>query len=531
MIGRVDQAIAGSPPSTKSTRLFRVVTSNPQLRSELVSAAKGGESWTDPGFMSTSTSRDSAEEFDVSDSVRLDIFAPAGTQMADMKGVDGYNQHEQLLPRGTTLQLSEPTQEGGLTVIRARVVPTGAAPATGPTKAPAGDRIYKHPLGATITVHSDGSMDARGTDGKPKKTSATPEKLAAGHGRWKEVSNGGAKESHLADTGGPGSKPAKQGGQVKAPALAEVPATEAGAAKTLVVSPKAEPEIKSDPPPAATKFRVPMRFESAPLEDVPKYIADPNYFFQQKVDGIRGQLVIEPGKKPWFRSSNGGTLVSDTAAKVVNPMLKKLGELPSDGPSYTIDGEMLDGKWYVFDMTVDGHEKVPWEERMAIAQEWVNQVQFSGIGQVEALPTARTAKEKQALWDAVNASGGEGVMMKRRDAKYQYGGKTGEILKGKITATADAVVMERNRGGKANAVLGVYKNGKLTEIGSVPTDGKEKDGPIKVGDVLEVEYLWAHPTTGKISQGRIKKKRPDKDPLTATADQLRFVNKQVLGPQ
>lgn len=50
-----------------------------------------------------------------------------------------------------------------------------------------GTRYYRHPQGATITVYPDGTMDARRADGKKKQTSATPEALADGHGRWVEV--------------------------------------------------------------------------------------------------------------------------------------------------------------------------------------------------------------------------------------------------------------------------------------------------------------------------------------------------------
>ena len=48
-----------------------------------------------------------------------------------------------------------------------------------------GALVYEHPQGAKIYVNTDGSMEAYGANGKKKNTSATPEKLAAGHGQWK----------------------------------------------------------------------------------------------------------------------------------------------------------------------------------------------------------------------------------------------------------------------------------------------------------------------------------------------------------
>lgn len=50
-----------------------------------------------------------------------------------------------------------------------------------------GNRYYRHPQGSTITVYPDGGMYVRNAAGRYKRTSATPESLAAGHGRWQEV--------------------------------------------------------------------------------------------------------------------------------------------------------------------------------------------------------------------------------------------------------------------------------------------------------------------------------------------------------
>lgn len=120
--------------------------------------------------------------------------------------------------------------------------------------------------------------------------------------------------------------------------------------------------------------------------------------------------------------------------------------------------------------------------------------------------------------------------MKRRDAGYQGGRRVDHTLKAKVTATADVVVLERNRDGKDNAVFGMLVNGKMTEIGTVSTGGKDKAlGQIQVGDVVELEYLWASATSNQLTQPRIVRKRPDKTANDATdVTQLRFVDKAVL---
>lgn len=374
---------------------------------------------------------------------------------------------------------------------------------------PAGARVFTHPQGKTVYVLPDGSLAVYKPDGKRGTTSATAAKLLAGYGGWSELG---------ADTGTP------------LTATPTPPAPKAAAAAPpLVAAPKAALDVSAGTPaPAGSLPVTPMDFNEAPLADVPRYIADDDYVFQQKVDGIRGVLVIEPGKAPWFASKKGDRLQSSTAAKTTDPMLAKLPATPANAPAYRVEGEILDGKFHVFDMVIVGQEHTDYETRSTMANAWVDAVKDS-LPQVQALPTARTAAEKQALWDKVLASGAEGVMMKRRDAGYSGGQRVSHTLKAKITATADVVVLERNRGGKDNAVFGMLQNGHVVEIGTVSTGGKDKAlGQIQIGDVLELEYLWASPG-GTLTQPRIVRKRKDKTANDATSiDQLRFVDKTVL---
>ena len=58
---------------------------------------------------------------------------------------------------------------------------------TATDEAPRVVAIYEHPQGKTITVYDDNTMECRNAEGKKRPTSATPDKLAAGHGAWKRV--------------------------------------------------------------------------------------------------------------------------------------------------------------------------------------------------------------------------------------------------------------------------------------------------------------------------------------------------------
>ena len=405
-------------------------------------------------------------------------------------------------PAPSTSPMSSPAGNGS---------PVPQVPANLPTP-PAGARVFSHPQGKHIYLLPDGSLVVYKPDGKRGTSSATAAKLLAGYGGWSEL--GANTGTAMSATPTPPAAPKKS----------------SGPSPTVVAAPTAPLDVSAGAPaPSGSMPVAPMDFNEMPLADVPKYIADDDYVAQQKVDGIRGVLVIEPGKQPWFASKKGDRLVSSTAARTTTPMLAKLPATPAGSPAYRVEGEILNGKFHVFDMVVVGQESTDYETRQTMAQAWVDAVS-PALPQVQALPVARTAAEKQALWDAVLASGAEGLMFKRRDAGYNGGARVSHTLKAKITATADVVVLERNRGGKDNAVFGMLQGGKVVEIGTVSTGGKDKAlGQIQVGEVLEVEYLWATAGTNVLTQPRIVRKRKDKTPNDATdVSQLRFVDKTVL---
>lgn len=107
---------------------------------------------------------------DVAAAGTLDVWAEAQIDSGNVFGeVDGIEEDELELPAATLSPEPELEDDFG------DLFPDPKPGAT----------VYEHPQGAKIYVNPDGSMEAYGANGKPKKTSATPEKLAAGHGQWK----------------------------------------------------------------------------------------------------------------------------------------------------------------------------------------------------------------------------------------------------------------------------------------------------------------------------------------------------------
>ena len=336
---------------------------------------------------------------------------------------------------------------------------------------------YKHPQGKTVHVHDDGTMEVIGKNGKPAKTSATPEKLAAGYGGWVLV----------------------EGTDAPAPAMPETG-------------------------PVRFVLRRPMKFQQATEATLLAAVTDDRWWFQQKVDGVRAQLVIE-GDRVWARSSTGDPLKSTVAGPVARKVIDRI--TPDGGDTLVLDGEILGGQWWMFDMLVHDttHNPTPYWRRLPRLISYLLEVGDSTP--MRLLPTATTTEDKQALVERVIKEGAEGVLLKRMDGTYTSDMRVDHSLKFKVTHTVDCVVTARNGGDHMNATLGLYESAQSVlpvTVGNASMIGKPD---AKVGDVVEIRYLYAG-ANGRLVQPTVLRKRTDKSPPDCLTDQLVFVNKAVL---
>lgn len=339
-------------------------------------------------------------------------------------------------------------------------------------------RQWVHPRGSTIDEYDNGTIVKRRPNGQVVATSATAEKLAAGHGGWTLV-----------------------------PADGPAPVLTAPAGRT------------------AESGRVlrPMRFMQADVLDLEKFVHDDRWVLQQKVDGIRAQLVMDADLGAWFRSSSGQPLVNSTAAPTVASIL---GALPTDAlhAGHCVDGEILNGTFYAFDLARCGPDSRPLTERLDDLARWVDGVADRSLN-LKLLPTARTTLAKQQLVLAVYERGGEGWIAKSLTGGYDWGERVEHSLKVKLTRTLDAVVLDRNRGDKQSMTLGLYDaDGQLIEVGSASAIGKPDAA---VGQVVEVKYLYVG-SEGRLVQPTVLQRRDDKPAASCRTDQLHFVNKDVI---
>lgn len=264
----------------------------------------------------------------------------------------------------------------------------------------------------------------------------------------------------------------------------------------------------------------PMLAENADHRRIEKMILDDEWFMEQKLDGVRLLIHVNDGKVVgWKRSGNVGDVPLNAQAWFATFK----GE-------WIFDGEFLDNVFWIFDMPLAASGKVgpnhAYLDRRNVLDNFF--AQLSPPRSVRLLPSARTPEEKRALYDRCVAENAEGVMLKRADMQYRHGYRSNTMLKCKFVQTADCIVTEVGRDGKTAAVLGLVEmvNGKPTivECGKCSLIGKPA---VKVGDVVEVKYLYAT-ADRRLYQPRLMKLRDDKAMHECDFSQLKFTSREVL---
>lgn len=268
-----------------------------------------------------------------------------------------------------------------------------------------------------------------------------------------------------------------------------------------------------------------MKYKSASLDDMRAFRDSDDWVFEQKVDGTHTLIRMEPGREPQFLSRSGGPLKHTAAAQHFHRLRRDLEQLDI-AETVILDGEIVceSGHLWLYDIMVEA----PFEDRRNILElifhPDVGSRGLSAAERVHLLPQARTREEKDRLANELLRRRAEGVMTKRLDGLYVPDGRVDHALKLKFTKTADVVVRERNTGGKANAKIGVYRDGELVGCGNLTMIGKYDAQP---GEVIEIRYLYLG-NGGHLYQPRLLRPRPDKRPEECTWDQLIPTSREVI---
>lgn len=271
---------------------------------------------------------------------------------------------------------------------------------------------------------------------------------------------------------------------------------------------------------------LPQLAESTEVTSLTQFIDDDKWVAEQKLDGHR--LVLRSPSDPTYppvATTRNGTTYTRTLPKEIRDFRFPEGE-------WALDGELVDGTYWVFDMPASpavGEDAELWARR-AMLESFLANVK----NPFRLVPQARTRDEKIRLAETSLRNNFEGLIVKRTSAAYRFGGRTAEWLKIKYVSTADCIVLDVRDDGKESVRLGLVERlasqgvpSKVVEVGRASLIGKEKAGAIKVGDVLEVRYLYTG-ANGRLYQPTILRKRDDKGMQECLTSQLKHVNKEVL---
>ena len=223
------------------------------------------------------------------------------------------------------------------------------------------------------------------------------------------------------------------------------------------------------------------------LADALRWQASPDWTIETKADGRRARLA------------NGG--LQGRAMRYPLP-----GPLPAALAGCTLDGELVGGTYYAFDLLeANGQDlrRQPLRERKAtllalqpLFPDWIRPI-----------PTARPGQSGSEYLQAVLRAGGEGCVAKQLSAPYGC-----QWFKAKRLETFDVVVI-----GPATLTrsvsIGQYSDGALVDCGKVSVFNPGTLESLRPGDVLEIA-AECRTAKGKFRSPRFLKLRTDK-PATA----------------
>lgn len=239
-----------------------------------------------------------------------------------------------------------------------------------------------------------------------------------------------------------------------------------------------------------------------------KFVLDDEWIAQEKKDGER-------------RMTKDGSGVNRKGLLV--PLKEAIAtEVARVIPSGALDSEEVGDVLHIFDILIlNGRDlrALDWEERNLELVNLFDQSSVSAGSRLCYVPVARGTKEKRSLIAQVRAAGGEGVVFKRRSAKYTPGrpNSGGDQVKFKFTASASTIVTGHNE--KRSVNIAVRNDREIIGVGNVTIPPSAEVPP--VGTIIEVRYLYAY-RGGSLFQPTYRGIRSDLDESDCGIEQLKF---------
>ena len=250
-----------------------------------------------------------------------------------------------------------------------------------------------------------------------------------------------------------------------------------------------------------------------PIEEseVIKYIEDDLWCAQEKMDGKHGIIKKE-----------GSTILAANKQGLEMAIPRSVEEaVQSLSYDITFDGELINGRFYVFDILQDQTTdcrtlsyKARYERLRKIFPDYQ-------LGSLHLVPMVFSTSAKAAMFSKLKAEDREGIVFKRMDTSWSEGRPEvgGNMVKCKFWASLSAIVSEEETGKSsfASYVLDAT-TGERVDLGRCSALGKVAP---KVGDVVEIKYLYAY-KGGKLIQQSLLGIRDDVSPNECTTKQLKY---------
>ena len=193
--------------------------------------------------------------------------------------------------------------------------------------------------------------------------------------------------------------------------------------------------------------------------------------------------------------------------------------------NFLLDGEAVGDTFHVFDLLevrFTDLRPVPYKARLV---ELLNLLASTQQNAIQWVATHNGQSAKRCVFEKLREENAEGVVFKRIGAPYSPGrpNSGGDQLKYKFVETASVIVNAINA--KRSVAIAVWENGTLVSAGNVTVPVNQLIP--KIGDVVEVRFLYAMPGSGSLFQPVYLGTRDDITSAECTRDQLKFRQEEV----
>jgi bifunctional non-homologous end joining protein LigD len=254
---------------------------------------------------------------------------------------------------------------------------------------------------------------------------------------------------------------------------------------------------------------LPQLLNSVEEDEVGKYLDDPAWGAQEKIDGKH--IMVRAYGDEVAGSNRKGLVVG-----IPEPVVAALKRNEVKG---VLDGEMVGDVYHVFDMVkVEvSIADMPYVARHMLACAAL----MIPIPAVKVVPLFMGKEDKHELYERLKKENKEGIVFKRLSAPYKPGrpNSGGDMLKFKFCSTCTCIVSHWGREGKRSVALELLDGKEQVRVGNVTVPANQEVP--KAGQRVEVRYLYAF-KAGSLFQPVLLGVRDDLTVQDCVISQLKF---------